>query len=196
LYLNIDPIPNKNLETKIKEMQNIAKSFFGNVILKAPNKPQFTSAQMWCWSQTTNKFIFNLQDDWILVEEVLVNELAAILEKNENLCQVALRGYDTNYSRYKGVLSPALCKGEYCRKIYKHFQIDRNPEMQLQNPRKLHWRRDDKMPKTMPYIVGYPEDSKHLIIKDIGREWILKQPFDRPPISKPNEFYKWIPRKK
>ena len=58
LYLNVDPIPVGNT----KEVIDVAKKYFGNVVYNIPEEPNFTKAIKWCWSQVKNEYFFNLEE--------------------------------------------------------------------------------------------------------------------------------------
>lgn len=156
LYLNIDSVP-KGVNPEI--LVNISKKYFPNVHWQCPKKPNFTRAVHWLWKQANSAFIFHLEDDWEITENVSLDSLFDLFHANNRLLQIRLSHKVSIGCPYG--LSPSIIS----YKFYKHFvgrlNYANNPEGQLKG-----------FPEPAVQnitIQRYPSD--HIIIQDIGREW-------------------------
>lgn len=170
LYINIDPAPDA---ARREETLEVAKCFFGRVIHRFPEKPNFTSSVNWLWSIANSDYILHLEDDWELIKPIDINDIMRIFNKNKQINQVAFRAYKFSYD--KMCLSPSVLSN----KMYKNFagKLDetKNPEIQL---------RTDFVSPEMIHCIG-----KKPIIKDIGRSWISNTGLKKP--DKKFNFIKW-----
>lgn len=155
LYINIDPSPDKKIR---EETLDVAKCFFGRVVHRFPEVPNFTSAVNWLWATAESDYIFHLEDDWCLTKEIHIDDIYGQFE-NPEVKQVALRAYSYKYEKL--CLSPSV----WAKDVYKNFanKLDekQNPEIQL---------RTDFVSPKMIRCVG-----KKPIVKDIGRKWLSGQ---------------------
>ena len=165
LYLNVDPLPRGCVREKVV---NVCKCFFGEVIYRMPSSPNLSDAQRWCFSNTTNNLVFNLQDDWKLLRKVNMDKMSKSLldknSKNEKIVQCRLP-FKTNMNRSKIFLSPSLMMGQFCRMAAESMRANINPEIQLKKYGKGR-------------SILYP-NKKESIVKDIGRSWMKKRGFYR-----------------
>jgi hypothetical protein len=162
LYINIDPIPDKG---QVQKCISVSEKFFGKVIYNTPDKANFTRALKWCWSQNgDSKYIFNLEDDWICLRPIRINEYITLLEQKEDRVAVNLRAYIKPKKRI--CLSPSIWKRFYVKSITAKLNDNYNPEKQL--------RRSYDSKNFIGIDIGFYESLHYpnkIIIKDIGREW-------------------------
>lgn len=164
LYINIDPIPNdKKLQQGVLE---VAKSYFSDVFVRMPAKANFTCALSWCWSSADTPYIFQLEDDWILLKKMDFNKISNLFDDNIKI--VILTAY--THFEYTGVaLSPSIWKRELYKAFVNSFDKKVNPEHQL----KYMFR--NTFSKNNVLVI----DNK-IIVKDIGREWSKKHNLKKP----------------
>ena len=187
LFINIDPLPSGKDR---KEVTKVAKKYFREVIPNYPDKPNYTAAYNWLWSSAESNIIFNLEDDWELIEEVPIPELVDHFNNYPEMMEVALRAYTYEYP--KCPTSPCLMGKKYYKAVGGKLNITLNPEIQLRgrkfgiempNPK-------DKIPFKGKLIV-YPENK--VILKDIGRSWLKRSNYRRP--KKKARFTSWETKK-
>lgn len=186
LFINIDPLPSK---VDRIEVTKIAQKYFKEVHPNYPKVPNFTTALNWVWSQADNKYIFHLEDDWELTEEISIDNLMKPFKKHPKLMQVALRAY--KYKYVSCVLSPGIFHKRFYKAVAGKLNEKINPEIQLRGknfgiemPGKefnISWQGK---------IVVYP---KKIIILDIGRKWLKKSKFKKP--DKKGHFTTWETKK-
>jgi len=188
LYMNVDPLP--GFENARKEVVEMAKEYFGEVVVNLPRVPNYTSAYNWVWSKAKTKFILNLEDDWGLLRPVDVRILLKYFTVNPKLMEVALRAYSYYYSACP--TSPSIMHQRYYKAVGGKLNPKFNPECQLRGKNfgiEMPARSLGVSPKGK--IIAYPEKGTDIIVKDLGRGWIKKSPFKRPNVSKKN-FTSWI----
>lgn len=168
LYINIDPVPYSNKINKLRKcMLSIAKKYFNNVVYRLPEQPNFTDALNWCWTQADTPYIFHLEDDWVLLKKININEIFDLFDKKSALA-LTLKSY--SHKQYGLALSPSVWK----RSLYKVFagklDINRNPESQLKD-------------KCFSYMFNQENIitlGNNNIVKDIGRAWLEKKGLEKP----------------
>ena len=174
LFLDVAPIPEENLSLRTKVV-DIAKKYFGNVIVNLPSERNFPKAMDWCWSSAEADYLFHLEDDWRLEKDFHIDELFAIAERDEKILQVSLRHFP---GEWQGVtFCPGLLKKAYYKafagkfihnqdkKVYMSFQG--NPEAFM---RRIQW----DLGITYENTVMYPKD---VIVADIGYKWKQSREF-------------------
>lgn len=178
LFINIDPLPT-NVDRN--EVTKISEKYFSVVIPNYPDKPNYTAAYNWIWSNADSEFIFNLEDDWELLREISIKELLEYFKKYPSLMEVALRAYSYKYRACP--TSPSIMHRRYYKAVAGKLDEKINPEVQLRgknfgiempSPRfKISWKGK---------IIAYPEqeNEESIILKDIGRLWLDKTNFRRP----------------
>ena len=169
-YVNIDPIDKQS----VKPTMDIISRFFKKVIFNTPKIANFASAVKWCWSNAQSDIIFHFEDDWIFTQKIHINDLLYSFDKNTK--QVILRAYMYEYKNM--VLSPSLITKDCYSKFSIGMNDYHNPEIQLKN--KTIYSIQPNMVKCY---------GKNEIVKDIGREWIKHQPFNKGAIKR--DFVKY-----
>ncbi len=176
LFINIDPLPTT---VDRQEVVAVAEQYFGEVVANMPDVGNYTAAYNWVWPNAETEHIFNLEDDWLLTEEIDVQKMLKWFRKKENLYEVALRAYPYHYD--KTPTSPSIMHERFYKAIGGNLDESLNPEVQLRgNPFGL-----DQIDASK--VVAMP---KHVVLQDIGRDWIESQPFQRPP--KKARFTTWV----
>jgi len=173
LIINFDPLPIYNLNKK-NDLIQICKNYFGKVTFIFSNKGNFPLALKHVWEKTETEYVFNLEDDWILLEDIKIFDLLKILEKNPLAIGVNLNAYLFNLDKYRIRLSPGILKGSWVRNVSKILTDEMCPEQQLR--KKLS--NEMKLP-----LLNYPEydiiKNGRVIVKDIGREWRASKGLNR-----------------
>lgn len=173
LYLNIDPAPNSQ---KSVQTADVARQYFGNVVVNYSSSCNFAAAVKWCFSQVKGKYFFHLEDDWILLKkiyikeviDVLINQNNKYLEYNKDYVSILLRAYGV--ASEKICLAPSVFCGDFARGISPKLDVRINPEEQMRS-RNLNIRKT----KLNEFSLRYPFPSiTDIIVKDIGRDWIKK----------------------
>lgn len=178
LYINIDPAP----EGERKGVADVAKKYFGQVIVNLPDVSNFSNAVKWCWTQPCGEFFFHLEDDWVLRSKVhmkeLQNKLLCMMENSkryriksrmlDRYIAVNLRAYDF-INDHRVCLSPGLFLTSWAKKAANILDPQHNPERQM--------RRGFGVGKE--YLIEskalhHPHNKNNIIISDIGRSWLNK----------------------
>ena len=165
LVINVDPMPGDQLKNREKVI-DVAKKYFGKVTHRFPEKPSFPDALRWCWTNTRTKYLFNLEDDWVLLTKVNVNDLIALHRKDKSAIGVSLNAYLFSLNPFRIRLSPCLLDGEWARQAAANLSSVGCPEKQLRN----------KIPKPLiRRMLNYPPYSHpkfgKIIVGDTGRKW-------------------------
>lgn len=182
-FINIDPVPPGDRASVV----DVAKNYFENVIYRTPKKPNCSGAYNWLWTEAFSDIIFNLEDDWILLEEIKCLKIIKDFESHPKLWEIALRAYKYNYN--KMVFSPAFFHKRFYKHVAGKFDTNLNHEVQLRGERfKL------KFPsgKSQNRIIAFPDQKSHVIVKDIGRKWIADCSYKKP--KHKASFTAWVPK--
>jgi hypothetical protein len=198
IIINIDNIGNR-ANTPI-DVYQVCQQYSKNVLYNIPNEPNFAKAVKWCWSQCTNKYIFHLEDDWLLNRYLHLENLINYIDKGISSVRLYKRKYpskkpymmfDCEYDFDNDNLF--IAKGNYDQfglnpvLIDKQFIDDVLPLMVDNiNPEKQFRMRNNNMKNILPrYKYGiYGKPGEKAIVTDIGTEWrekrkIQKQPGDK-----------------
>ncbi len=185
LFINIDPLP---IDVDRKEVTKIASQYFKEVNPNYPEKPNFTAACNWLWSNAETKYIFHLEDDWTLLKKVSVPLLLKYFNKQPELMQVILRAY--RYTYFKCVLSPGIFHERFYKMVAGKLNEGCNPEIQLRG-KKFGIKMPDPESKitSKGKIIVHESKSKNIIVKDSGRAWLKKSGYKKP--KKKGSFTSW-----
>jgi hypothetical protein len=198
LLINVDPIGDK--KSCQDDVLRIAKKYFKNVIYNFPDKPSFTKSVIWLWSHTTSDYVFHLEDDWVILQSVDINDMINLMNKYSKLCAMRLSkgtmgaggkilksfpcSYVDSIDKKKFQLfprislNPSLFRGEFVRGSAKIMTPDINPESQLvKGWARKH--RDFDSSEIDRYLEGwdygvYTAVGSSPLVSDIGRKWRLK----------------------
>ncbi len=176
LFINIDPLPE---DVNREDVVKVCSEFFGEVIHRMPDKPNYTAAYNWLWRSAKTNIIFNLEDDWELLEQIPVYRLIEFFDFYPNLFEVALRAYPYKYD--KCPTSPSFMHRRFYGAVGGKLNENINPETQLRGKNfgiempGLEVPNNDK-------LVAYPKDR--IIVKDIGRKWLNNSNYKKPNCKK------------
>jgi hypothetical protein len=165
LVINVDPMPVDQLKDREKVIE-VAKKYFGKVTYRFPEKPNFPDALRWCWSNTSTKYVFNLEYEWVLLSKVNIKDLISLHNKDKSAIGVSLNAYLFGLNPFRIRLSPCLLDGNWARQAAAHLSPAGCPERQLRN----------KIPKHLiRRMLNYPAYSNpklgKIIVRDTGRAW-------------------------
>ena len=172
IVVNIDPIGE---DVDPMRMVEVARQFFDNVLFNIPDEPNFAKAVKWCWENIESKFVFHLEDDWVICKKVNINSMIELLNENQTLSSLRLSRKrltpECNFYgfriRKKVGLNPTLWRSEILRDISQGMNDRDNPEKQLKT---LYRKR-----KEDGFMSGvyFEKDIVGKYVKDIGgRSWM------------------------
>lgn len=167
LYINIDPFPDRSSEDRRQEVANVARKFFGNVIVNLPEYGNFSNAVKWCFSNVQTYYNFHLEDDWVLLTPIKLSMFNQFF-LTPHVQQVGLRAW--KFAKNDFWLSPSVMRGDFCRHVSTKMTTDENPEVQIRQFIKDYKKEG---------FLYFPFDYKSVILKDLGRNWMRTQQFDR-----------------
>jgi hypothetical protein len=170
LYLNIDRFPGDSDETKRSQVADIARRYFGEVIVNCPTESSFPAAVQWCFSQVDQPFNFHLEDDWELIAPIRLSQLARLFLA-PHVQQVALRSRPN--VRQDFWLCPAISRGAFCREVARKMDLSENPEVDIRNIKNA----EKRWPKSS--FIYFPFDYQDIVVRDLGRAWIKASGFER-----------------
>ena len=188
--INIDPIWSSQKDGD--QCAALVKQKFPNAIVFAPEIAGFSAAIKRVWSNTKADFIFHLEDDWLLNEEITPTILDHF--KEPSIGQVSLMSKEKNWDRaqrgdfhyikrrpalfgglkfpvrkkvYAFTTSPSFIRGEIARRWAGLMDEKLDPEKQTYmgvNP---------PLEKFLQQYRNYIYAGKQadITIVDIGREW-------------------------
>ena len=206
IIINVDPIGDTKKYNQ-KAVRDVCFSFSDNVLSNMPRKPNFAKAVKWVWEKTTSKYIFHLEDDWLLNRYVKLSKLISYLE-DDKLNVDAIKLYKKRYPnnepytmfdvdyKYNGDdlfvatdsgtqfgLNPTLIKKSYIDGALPLMVDNLNPEKQFR-------RKNSKMKNFVLNhryaIYGIPGDEA--LIKDTGTSWRNERNIQKP---KGSTFLVW-----
>lgn len=167
LYINIDSLPNNRDDDKKIEVAEVARKYFGNVVVNMPEKGNFAQAVKWCFSQVNTYYNFHLEDDWQLLSPLQISMFNQFFLP-PHVQQVALRAW--KFATHNFWLSPSFLRGTFCREIADKMNLDDNPEVQIRNLIGSYRKEG---------FIYFPYDTRAVILKDLGRNWMKEQEFNR-----------------
>lgn len=197
LIINIDPVGE---QCKAKDIIKICNKYFTDVVWNVPEKPSFPDAVIWVWKQINpkTKYVFHLEDDWLLGRDIDIDDMIRILEKHPTFAYLRLLKYripnvgrlhlframyhysqegffiSSNRENQFG-LNPCLIKAEFLRKALPNMVSTLNPEKQFRYSNK--YMRDLLMQWEYP-IYGKPGWGITAI--DNGWKWRKKLGINKP----------------
>lgn len=169
LFLHIDRFPvniDEQAPQKIERVIEIANQYFGKVIVKHGDYPNFANAVKWIFTSADKDFIFNLEDDWELLCDIpqsICNFFA-----DSKVQQVGLRATKKSNARF--VLSPCILRSSFASKAAQQVIRQKNPEERIRawNPHRPE-----------EAFIYYPLEHEYVVLKDLGRSWMKSTAFAR-----------------
>jgi len=199
--INIDPI-GREFDVPEKIIK-IVELFIPVIFSRIAHEAHFGTAFYALWNMAADRhedydYVFYLEDDWQLLQDIDIRDMVKILEAEEDLAllrlpqfkstEVEMKNWDKFFpwnGRYfecpDGIRQsvgfcghPSLIKMEYVNNCAPHILPEVNPEKQFHggNERLL-----DEVMKWRYGVYGKPNHPSY--IKDLGREWMVKNKFKK-----------------
>jgi len=175
LIINVDPV-GENVHPST--IEHIGKKYFGDVIINRPSTPSFFKAFKWVFTNCTSKYIFHLQDDWLLTRDRNILEMIRYLDTYPDLACVRLQfngkveGTVLNDKMMTGTKyydHPALWKRQFYNEIMPFYLDNYGTEFQLRAMCPENKANINTVLKRWHFGVYHEGGSS---IRDIGREWL------------------------
>ena len=205
LIINLD---NVGEDCDCHSIVEICSYFFKNVLFCYSEEPSFPKAVKRVWSLSSSRFVFHLEDDWILNKKIKMEDLVTILKSNPRIANVRLSKYDLGNTKdtsinvfsqnfvYTGMgfflgtnkgkafaLNPTLINSNFLKKSIPLLDMNKNPEKQFRANNPIF---SNFISEWEYALFGTPGEKA--IVTDIGREWRKQFGFIKPSI---NGFIKW-----
>jgi hypothetical protein len=175
VIINVDPVGEENYSQK--DIINIAKEYFPNVVSRTPKKGNFSKAVYWAWGQVRTDFFFHLEDDWLLKSFIP----AYRLESKASIREIVSITFNTssnkkypklykNYHLKNFSLRPCIFRTKYIKEKLVDFKFDQDPEKQIIKNVPSKSFRD-------PKFILYGNDHEGRKIIDTGKKWKMKNAF-------------------
>lgn len=169
LFLHLDRYPTRlddSEDAKAEQVIEIAQKYFGEVVVKRGEYPNFSNAVKWIFTNADKDYIFNLEDDWELLVP-LSNKFVQYFE-DEKVLQVGLRGSQNPQRRF--VLSPSIMRSKFAKSATAPLTPKKNPELTIRgwNPHHVN-----------DSFIYWPDEKDYVILKDLGRSWMKTTAFGR-----------------
>ena len=199
--VNVDPIGYES-DTPLKVIK-LVEHFIPVVFSREALEPHFGTAFYALWNMAADRFreydyVFHLEDDWELLQDIDIRDMAKILESEKDLALLRLpqfrstatdmKNWDKFYpwnGKYfecpdelrQGVGfcgHPSLIKMDYVLRCAPHIISEVNPEKQF------HGGNGPLLDEVMKWRYGvYSKPNHPNYIKDLGREWMVKNKFKK-----------------
>lgn len=200
IIINVDPVGD---DIQSCELSKIIEIYFERYIIGMPREASFPRAFNWCWNHIEAPWIFHLEDDWELMQNVDVLAMIKCMEDNQDLAALRLSMFPAgetpidmmkNWNRwvpwcpqagiYKikeeerhriGVCGhPTMFRHAFVKNTLPLMDPEKNPEKQFQGPHR------EMMDEMMQWCYGvYAKPGDPPAIRDIGREWMAKNNFHK-----------------
>ena len=169
LFLHLDRYPwrlDDSEDAKAEQVVEIAQKYFGEVVVKRGEYPNFSNAVKWIFTNADKDYIFNLEDDWELL--VPLSDKFVQYFEDDKVIQVGLRASQNSQQRF--VLSPSIMRSKFAKSASASLIAKKNPELTIRtwNPHKV----DDS-------FIYWPIEKHQVILKDLGRSWMKTTAFGR-----------------
>ena len=174
LYINIDPLPEG---ANRDDCVSVAREYFGKVVPRLPDKPNYSLAYKWLWCQPKKEFFFNLEDDWKKKKKIDIHLLIASLKASRYVVAAPLRAYKYHYKTCP--TSPSLYRRDFFIGVSKYLRGDKNPETQLHNYIDGMYKQTG-VAKRSRMVAVWPRER--VVVKDIGRQWSDEKGYTRPQV--------------
>lgn len=193
IIVNVDPVGH---DIPSVEVLNIVSSFFRSYYIHMPLEASFPRAFIWTWTKVEAPWVFHLEEDWELLQDIDIMDMITVLRRFPQLALLRLpynpsgpqsqknwshfypwngHYYECPYDRrvelgFCG--HPSLIRGSFVRGAVPYIYPDLNPEKQF------HHGNEDLITHVAKHIYGNwgkPGDGPY--VKDIGRKWMVEHGF-------------------
>lgn len=191
LIINIDPVGLDHIcRSAIIEM---CSKYFKVTKYNLPDKASFPKAFKWLWTNFDGGYGFYLEEDWELLRLVNLNQMIGVMNEYQNLAilrlpfkpvdSIAAKNWkywfpwNGHYFECPKELRleigfcghPSLIRGEFIKNCASLIDTSRNPEKQF------HHGNRPLLNEQCKWDFGvFSEQNKPAVVKDIGREWMVK----------------------
>lgn len=159
LIINVDPFPDDLAQGLREQCIEIAKRYFSVVSPRLPAIPNFALAVKYLWESASTDIVFNLEDDWELLEPVDFEGLVGQM-KSHGASHLMLRAWRS--SRYKFCLGPGLIRKPLYKLCADRLAPTTNPEMTIRSA----------LANIEYTSTVFPQEHDRVVVKDIGRMWM------------------------
>jgi len=188
--VNIDPVGDAHSAEKVLR---VVELFLPVKQSREAIQPDFSEAFRYTWNMVDAPWVFHLEDDWELLQKVDIEEMAQILEEENDLALLRLPQFVSTKDKMKnwdkffpwngkyfecpdelrqGVGfcgHPSLIKGEFVKTAAPLIKRGSNPEKQF------HHDNTELVEEVMKWRYGvFSKPNSPNYIKDLGREWMVK----------------------
>lgn len=187
VYVNIDLHGGSSLEQKKCSM--IVKEFFPNAKINLTSRPNFAKAVCYLWEKPKSKYFLHLEDDWIALRPIFQKNVDLLFTKKVKQVQIVKPRveqsllsrnrwrpylispvYLPNFKKPSFATSPSFIDSDFANGVALRIDKKLNPEKQMFNGM------NPDLEKFLQQFVStalvrWWQSPK---IKDIGRDWLLK----------------------
>jgi len=184
LYINIDCVPIDGID-KYEDVVNVAKKYFKDVeVFKGVGNYPKAVKKLYEKVNKKYKYVFDIQDDWELLEDVKLKDVIELLHNTDDVVGVTLNTHIFMHQPNLFCMSPTILYNNWVKSVYEYIDTNHTPEQQFRG------RVKDSNVNMIAQTVKYPK-SDTVIVKDIGTEWRKKRN-----IQKTKKFDKWTTHSK
>jgi hypothetical protein len=207
LIINIDPIGEK---VEPKEVIDVCRKHFKNVVYNVADKPSFSKAVKWVWESSDAPYVFHWEDDVNILRSINIKDMIRILHHTRLLSSLRLYTKQTPNKKYfktfscywryneKGFyiakdwrrqfgLNPILIKKAFIDEAVKRMVDHVNPEKQFRNTQVYM----APLIKKWKYGLYTKPGDARLVNGRKGQQWKNKMKLQKPRTGK---FLAWDKR--
>lgn len=173
----------------------IDKYKFREILVRVSRQPSLPRAFMWCMRQIESQFFFNLEEDWLLVEDISIESMLYQFRKYPKLAHLRLSAFKSEeetcknwnkFTRWNGNFfevaredvgaigwagHPSMNRSSFMKECLAVMTSSFNPEKQIKSRRFSHPMND--ILAKYDFGVFTKQNSSRQIV-DIGREWMIR----------------------
>ena len=184
LIANIDPFMGDAAEGD--RCEALIRHHFPDALIFRPETPDFASAVMRTWTATTAPRVLHLEDDWIALEPITMDQVEGLFRRHVSAVTFLNANKRTRRLRHQTVrrevtnpdgsiekvvincfsTSPGVFEGEFLREAARRMQPGLDPEKQFFMGTNPHLE-DHALPRRCMFLRGR---AQFAIIEDIGRQ--------------------------
>lgn len=190
VIINVDPVGHNIPSINVL---NVVSSFFPRYCIRMPLDPSFPKAFIWTWTNADAPWIFHLEEDWELLQDLDMLDMIETMNRFPQLALLRLpynpsgevsqknwsHFYPWNGHYYEcpherrvelGFCGhPSLVRGSFVRGAVPYIHPDRNPEKQF------HHGDDDLIMHVARHTYGnWGKPGHGPYVRDIGRQWMIQ----------------------
>lgn len=198
LIVNVDlaGAENRYMNQRLRDTLDVIYSYpWRDVVLRIGVEPFFPAAFFWCFDQVLHKYVFHLEEDWEMLQDIDFDKMFELMEEEDDLVHLRLSEFVSTektlkcWNKYtywngdyfevaqddKGVIGwcghPSLNRSSFMRPVLAMADRKRNPEKQIKGRRYNHPIND--FIGESKFGVFSPQNSGKTVL-DIGRAWMVE----------------------